>query len=133
MDSGCSKNMTERIKDFLSLKAYEGGSVTFGDEKRGYIIGIRKVENSLSQAIDGVHFMDGLKFSLLSVARISDKRNEVKFRSDKCIVTSLTYGEIILTEWWNKNIYSADLGSYNPRNMTCLSVKKMLLDCGIKD
>lgn len=77
MDSGCSKNMTEIIQDFLSLKAHEEESISFGDRKKRYIIGISKVGNSLGEAIDEVHFMDGLKFSLVGVSQICDKGNKV--------------------------------------------------------
>ncbi|XP_070048926.1 uncharacterized protein [Nicotiana tomentosiformis] len=34
MDSGCSKHMTRSIDDFLSLKALQGGSVSFGNGKK---------------------------------------------------------------------------------------------------
>ncbi|XP_070049707.1 uncharacterized protein [Nicotiana tomentosiformis] len=39
MDSGCSKHMTGSIDDFLSLKDLQGGSVSFGNDKKGYILG----------------------------------------------------------------------------------------------
>ena len=40
MDSGCSKHMTGVIKNFLSLKTLQEGGVSFGDGKRGYILGV---------------------------------------------------------------------------------------------
>lgn len=43
LDSGCSKHMTGDKSKFLSLTAYQGGSVTFGDDKKGNIIAIGKV------------------------------------------------------------------------------------------
>ncbi|XP_070034702.1 uncharacterized protein [Nicotiana tomentosiformis] len=44
MDSGCSKHITGSTIDFLSLKALQGGSVSFGNGKKGYILGGNKVE-----------------------------------------------------------------------------------------
>lgn len=52
MDNVCSKHMTGRIEDFLSLKALKRGSVSFSASNKGYIIGIRKIGNSLNEAID---------------------------------------------------------------------------------
>lgn len=48
MGNGYSKYMIGRVQDFLLLKVYEGGSVSFGDGKRGYILGIGKVGKSLN-------------------------------------------------------------------------------------
>nr|XP_016485388.1 PREDICTED: uncharacterized protein LOC107805818 [Nicotiana tabacum] len=40
MDSGCSKHMTRNTMDFLLLKALQGGSVFFGNGKRGtFLVG----------------------------------------------------------------------------------------------
>nr|XP_010322041.1 uncharacterized protein LOC104647894 [Solanum lycopersicum] len=79
MDSGCSKHMTGDVKNFLSLKTLQGGGVSFGDGKKGYILGVGKVGRSLEDSIDNVYHVDGLKYSLLSVSQIYDKGNEVKF------------------------------------------------------
>ncbi|XP_070026224.1 uncharacterized protein [Nicotiana sylvestris] len=42
MDSGCSKHMTGNTMDFISLKVLQGGSVSFGNGKKGYILGVGK-------------------------------------------------------------------------------------------
>ena len=46
--------MTGEKANFLSLAATEGGSVAFGNEKSGTIVGIGKIGESLSHSIDGV-------------------------------------------------------------------------------
>ena len=38
LDSGCSKHMTGDRSKFLSLEAYDGGTVTFDDNMKGEII-----------------------------------------------------------------------------------------------
>lgn len=128
MDSECSKHMVRRIEDFLLFKAHKRCSVSFVDRNKRYIIGIVKVGNGLRQTIDVVHFVDRLKFNLLSVAQICDKGNEVKFRTDKCTVTSLKNGDEMLTAWSNKNIFVVDLVSYKPRKMTFLSVQEDIVE-----
>ncbi|XP_069148130.1 MAR-binding filament-like protein 1 [Solanum lycopersicum] len=75
MDSGCSKRMTCDIKNFLSLKTLQGGGVSFGDGKKGYILGVGKVGRSLEDTIDIVYHVNGLKYRLLSVSQICDKGN----------------------------------------------------------
>ena len=97
MDSECSKHMTGNVKNFLSLKTLQGGGVSFGDVKKGYILGVGKVGRSLKDSIENVYHVDGLKYSLLSVSQICDKGNEVKFTSEKCTVVSLTTNKVILT------------------------------------
>ncbi|XP_060178250.1 uncharacterized protein LOC132608205 [Lycium barbarum] len=77
MDSGCSKHMTENMQNFLSLKAFQGWSVSFGNGKKDCILGIRKIGKTQSHAIENVYYVDGLKYNLLSVSQICDRGNEV--------------------------------------------------------
>ena len=60
MDSGCSKHMTGDIKNFLSLKALQGGGVSFGDGKKGYILGVSRVGKSVEESIENVYHVSGL-------------------------------------------------------------------------
>ena len=66
LDSGCSKHMTGDKSKFLSLSAYYGGTVTFGDNQKGEIVTIGKVGKSQLHSIDNVFLVEGLKHSLLS-------------------------------------------------------------------
>ena len=47
VDSSCSRHMTSKKSNFLSLVASDGGSVAFGNGKSGTIIGIGKIGESL--------------------------------------------------------------------------------------
>jgi len=123
MDSGCSKHMTGRRKNFLSLKALQGGGVSFGDGKKGHILGVSRVGKSLENSIENVYYVSGLKYSLLSVSQICDKGNEVKVYSYKCIVTSLTNKKVILMARRRKNMYVTDLETSHGDNLTCLSAQ----------
>ena len=53
--------MTGDIKNFLSLKALQEGGVSFGNGKKGYILGVGKVGKSLGESIDNVYHVIGLK------------------------------------------------------------------------
>ncbi|XP_060200497.1 uncharacterized protein LOC132628750 [Lycium barbarum] len=58
IDSDCSKHMTGRMDDFLSLNAFQGGSVSFGNDKKGHILGIGKIGKTLSHAIENVYYVN---------------------------------------------------------------------------
>nr|XP_016457078.1 PREDICTED: uncharacterized protein LOC107780968 [Nicotiana tabacum] len=66
MDSGCSKHMTESTDDFLSLKSLQGGSVSFGNGKKGYILGIGKVGKILTYSIENAYYVNALKYNFLN-------------------------------------------------------------------
>ncbi|XP_070049246.1 uncharacterized protein [Nicotiana tomentosiformis] len=95
MDSGCSKHMTGSTNDFLSLKALQGGSVSFGNSKKGYILGVGRIGKSLSHSIENMYYVNGLKYSLLSISQIRDKGKKVEFVSKICTVTNLMTGEVM--------------------------------------
>ncbi|XP_049359192.1 uncharacterized protein LOC125823865 [Solanum verrucosum] len=123
MGSGCSKHMTGKNENFLSLKALQGGGVSFGDGKKGYILGVDRIGKSPEHSIKNVYYVSGLKNSLLSISQICDNGNEVKFLSDKCIVTSLSTKEVILTARRQKNMYVADLNTALGDDLTYLNAQ----------
>ncbi|XP_070050361.1 uncharacterized protein [Nicotiana tomentosiformis] len=67
MDSACSKHMTRSKNHFLSLENLKGGNVSFGNEKKGKIIGVGKVGKTDSHSIENVYLIDGVKYNLISV------------------------------------------------------------------
>ncbi|XP_070045551.1 intracellular protein transport protein USO1-like [Nicotiana tomentosiformis] len=94
MDSGCSKHMTRNTMDFFSLKALQGGNASFGNGKKGYILGVGKIGKSLSHSIENMYYVNGLKYNLLIVSQICDKGNKVEFLSKICTVTNLVTSEV---------------------------------------
>ncbi|KAM3283717.1 hypothetical protein P3S67_022515 [Capsicum chacoense] len=123
MDSSCSRHMTGRVDCFLFLKALQGGGMSFGNVKKGYIQGIGKIGKSPHHVIEDVYYVSGLKYSLLSVSQICDKGNKVKFSSDECTVPSMKSGKTILKAKRIKNMYLADLESVADGELTCLSAQ----------
>ncbi|XP_070035649.1 uncharacterized protein [Nicotiana tomentosiformis] len=121
IDSGCSKHMTGSTNDFLSVKALQGGSVSFGNGKKGYILGVGRIGKSPTHSIENVYYVNARKYSLLSVSQICDKGNKVEFVSKICTVTNLVTGDVILMAKIYKNIYVADFESLHNGDLTCLS------------
>ena len=79
--------MTWDINNFAILSRYhEGGTVTFGDDAKGKIIGIGNVKLGTSPIIENVVLVDGLKHNLLSVSQLCDKGFNVIFDDLACSV-----------------------------------------------
>ncbi|XP_070029533.1 uncharacterized protein [Nicotiana sylvestris] len=106
--------------ELLQANLEKGGNVSFGNGKKGYILGVGKVGKSLTHSIENVYYVNGLEYSLLSVSQICDKGNKVEFLSKICTVTDLVTGEVILVAKRYKNIYVADFESLQSGDMSCL-------------
>ena len=77
--------MTWNINNFATLSRYhEGGTVTFGDDSKGKIIGIGNIKISSSPLIENVILVEGLKHNLLSISQICDKGFKVIFDDFTC-------------------------------------------------
>ena len=107
LDSGCSRHMTGKRSNFLSLKGFDGGNVVFGNDKEGSIIGLGSIGNTPSQSIENVYLVDGLQHSLLSVSQICDKGNLVQISSRQCMVLNEKIGDVMLRGNRCKNVYMA--------------------------
>ena len=70
--------------------------MSFGDNKKGAIVGIGKVGNNEYHSIENVFLVDGLKFSLLSVSQMCDRGNSAHFFPTHCFVKSIKTGRIVL-------------------------------------
>ena len=61
VDSGCSIHMTRNQSKFVNLSKKDGGLVTFGDNKKGKIIGKGTMGNDSGTLIENILFVDSLK------------------------------------------------------------------------
>jgi len=76
LDSGCSRHMTGDRSLFLTLTMKEGGTVGFGGNQTGRIIGSGTIGNS-SISINNVWLVDGLRHNLLSISQFYDNGYDV--------------------------------------------------------
>lgn len=123
MDNGCSRHMSGDTSNFFSLKAHQGGGVSFGGGKKASILGISRIERSAYNSINNVHYVEGLKYNILSISQICDKGNEVKFMADKCLVTNRITKRVVMSATRVKNMYAADLDSIEGDDLSCLSAR----------
>jgi hypothetical protein len=90
MDSGCSRHMTGNKKWFFSLipqshKEY----VTFGDDKKGKVLGTSVIKVNDFFTLNDVALVDKLRYNLLSIYQLVDADLEVFFhKSDSHILDS---------------------------------------------
>ncbi|XP_070058115.1 uncharacterized protein [Nicotiana tomentosiformis] len=116
----------QKNKVFVEKGAVKGSSqkwsVSFGNGKKGYILGVGRIEKSLAHSIKNVYYVNGLKYSLLSVFQICDKGNKVEFVSKICTITILVTCEVVLVAKRYKNIYVSNFESLQNRDLSCLNI-----------
>ncbi|XP_074283543.1 uncharacterized protein LOC141608090 [Silene latifolia] len=92
LDSGCLRHMTGDKNLFLSLKPFNGGKVTFGDNKKGKVVGIGKIGN------------------------------KVVFHSYGCRIIIEGTSNVILEGQRKRNVYMIDLNAIPTNSSTCMKV-----------
>ena len=120
LDSGCSRHKTGDKDQFNKLDAKDGGHVTFRDNAKGKIIGIREIGNPQSLSIHHVLFVDGLKYNLLSISQLCDMENKVIFYPKNCFVSSLDEDKVIFSGERVDNVYVIDLNKIDNKDIKCL-------------
>lgn len=72
IDSRCSKHMMGNISQIDNLNQIDKGFVTFGDKKKGRILGIGNIGQEEAPLIKKVCLIDGLKYNLFSISQLCD-------------------------------------------------------------
>ena len=117
LDSGCSRHITGDKEQFTKLEAKDGGCVTFGDNAKGKIIGIREIGNPQSLSIHHVLFINSLKYNLLSISQLCDMGNKVTFYPKNCFVSSLDEDKVIFSGERVDNVYVIDLNKVDNKDI----------------
>ncbi|GJZ83255.1 hypothetical protein Tco_0648428 [Tanacetum coccineum] len=91
VDSRCSRHMTG-YKAYLSdYQEIDGGFVAFGGSSKGGKITGKGQIRIEKLDFDDVYFVKELKFNLLSVLQMCDKKNSVLFTETECVILSLDF------------------------------------------
>ena len=83
---GCSKHMIGNTKNILLLKAVQGACISFGDGKKGSILGVGTVEKSLEESIENVYYVRGSKYSFLVFPRYLIREIKFSFHEKNAIL-----------------------------------------------
>lgn len=77
----------------------------------------------MEHSIENVYYVNGLKYSLLSVSQTCDTGNEIKFQLENCTVTNMISQEVILVAKKVKNMYGAYFDYVQSNVFTCVGAQ----------
>ncbi|GJZ05699.1 hypothetical protein Tco_0539492, partial [Tanacetum coccineum] len=129
VDSGCSRHMTGNMSCLFYFKEFDGGYVTFGGGAKGGRITRKGTLKTDKLDFKDVYFVKELKFNLLSVSHMCDKKNNVLFTDTGCFVLSPDFhltdeSQVLLKVPRKHNMYSVDMKNIVPKEgLTCLVAK----------
>ncbi|GJW02877.1 ribonuclease H-like domain-containing protein [Tanacetum coccineum] len=132
IDNGCSKHTTRNKSYLLDYKEIDGRFVAFGGDPKGGRITSKGKISTCKLDLEDVYFVKELKFNLVSVSQICDKKNSVLFTDTECVVLSpdfklLDENHVLLRVPRKDNMYSVDLKNIVPSGgLTCLFAKATL-------
>ncbi len=104
---------------FLDLQSHDRGTVAFGGNQQGQIIGIGKVGKENSTSIDNVFYVKGLKHNLMSITQFCDNGYSVTFDKSKCEIRKLDQTVVFIVARYN-NLYKIDFDDLSNQLVTCL-------------
>ena len=123
----------QEIRSFCQIfKAYYGGKVAFGDDATGGRITGKGTIKTGKIDFENVRYVKELKFNLLSVSQICDKKYPVLFLDKECLILSPEFkfedeSLVILRAPRHNDVYSIDMKNINSsKKATCLVAKATL-------
>lgn len=110
---------------FKELELKPGGSVGFGEDQKGKIIGTGTIGNGFLPSISNVLLFEGLMHNLLSISQLSDNGCEIIFNQKSCKVVSQKDDFVLFIGKRKNKIYKIKLSNLENQNVKCLmSVNK---------
>src|SRR3954468_22128470 len=124
MDSGSTNHVTED-KELVTEEKLTPSSqrhITFGDNKKGKVIGLGKVSISKDKHIDKVMLVQSLGYNLMSISKLCDMGLLVLFSASRCVVFSQEDYTFVFEGFRKGDLYIVDF-STGPAVSTCLMAK----------
>jgi hypothetical protein len=119
MDSDCSRYITGDKKWFSSLTPLSHKEyVTFGDDKKGKVLGTDIIKVNDFFTLNDVTFVDRLRYNLLSVSQLVDADLSVLFRKSNSRVLDSS-GGLVYGVSQIGNVFQADF-SFAQSSLRCL-------------
>ncbi|KAJ9536395.1 hypothetical protein OSB04_un000430 [Centaurea solstitialis] len=128
IDSGCSRHMTGNKFILQNFKHFEGGHVAFGDNpKGGKIKGKGKISKN-KMSFEDVFYVEQLRYNLLSVSQVCDKKFGVFFTDSECLILApgfkIDENLVLLRSPRKDNVYCLDLERIpSNQSLNCLFSK----------
>jgi len=105
---------------FATLSSCKGGTITFGDNRKGKIIGIGTIGKKLFPILENILLVDSLKANFISIIQLCDKDMNVIFRPSKCIIIDCE-GNLLFEALRNGNVYTIDIINLTYQSMKSLT------------
>ncbi|WVZ83617.1 hypothetical protein U9M48_030745 [Paspalum notatum var. saurae] len=120
--------MTSDFRMFTSLSGNveEYDKITFGDNSKGKVEGLGKIEISSEYSISNVLLVDSLNFNLLSVGQLCDLGFQCLFKPNEVIVSKIDGGEEVFKGFRHNNLYLVDFNSKKANLQACLFSKNSI-------
>jgi hypothetical protein len=119
MDSSCSRHMTGDKKWFSNLTPFSYKEyVTFGDDKKGKVLGTGVIKVNNNFTLKDVALMDKLGYNMMSVSQLVDADLDVLFHESSSKVLD-SHGELVCGISRIKKVFQADF-SFSQSSMKCL-------------
>ncbi|KAJ9538811.1 hypothetical protein OSB04_031544 [Centaurea solstitialis] len=113
VDSGCSRHMTGIMSLLEDFKKFEGGHVAFGDNPTGGKISGKGKVSKGKMTFDDVYYVEQLRYSLLSVSQVCDKKFGVFFTDTECLILApgfkIDESQVMLRTPRKDNVYCLDI------------------------
>ncbi|KAI3728691.1 hypothetical protein L6452_17332 [Arctium lappa] len=133
VDSGCSRHMTGNMACLKNFKKFDGGHVAFGNIPDGGKISGKGDVTKGKMAFEDVFYVEQLRYNLLSVSQVCDKKHSILFTDSECIILAPRFKVvdekmILLRTPRKDNVYCLDMENVsNDSSLNCL-VSKASLD-----
>jgi hypothetical protein len=98
----------------------EYDSITFGNNKKGKVIGLGKITISNDLSISNVLLVESLDYNLLSVAQLCDHGYKCIFSSKEVEVINASDLSLIFNEFRHGDLYLVDFNAKEAKLTTCL-------------
>ncbi|KAJ9563152.1 hypothetical protein OSB04_008312 [Centaurea solstitialis] len=113
VDSGCSRHMTGIMSLLEDFKKFEGGHVAFGDNPTGGKISGKGKVSKGKMTFDDVYYVEQLRYNLLSVSQVCDKKFGVFFTDTECLILASGFkideSQVMLRTPRKDNVYCLDI------------------------
>ncbi|KAJ9545903.1 hypothetical protein OSB04_025610 [Centaurea solstitialis] len=113
VDSGCSRHMTGIMSLLEDFKKFEGGHVAFGDNPTGGKISGKGKVSKGKMTFDDVYYVEQLRYNLLSVSQVCDKKFGVFFTDTVCLILApgfkIDESQVMLRTPRKYNVYCLDI------------------------
>ncbi|WVZ63899.1 hypothetical protein U9M48_013493 [Paspalum notatum var. saurae] len=110
----------------LSGNVEEYDKITFGDNSKGKVEGLGKIEISSEYSISNVLLVDSLNFNLLSVGQLCDLGFQCLFKPNEVIVSKIDGSEEVFKGFRHNNINLVDFNSKKANLQACLFSKNSM-------